>query len=116
MRRKIVEEPALFLKARAAAKEALVEVGLDENQKRCVKNLELIGNVSLGLARSLPAAVSSDTATGARQRLQPVWERARRRWDELSKTAAAVFMAPAAKPVFAGKEDRRKEDEVAHAG
>jgi ParB/RepB/Spo0J family partition protein len=93
VRRKIVEEPALFLKARAAAKEALVGAGLDENQQRCVKNLELIGNVSLGLARSLPAAVSSDTATAARERLQPVWERARRRWDELSKTAAVVFGA-----------------------
>jgi ParB/RepB/Spo0J family partition protein len=116
VRRKIVEEPSLFLKARAAAKEALVEAGLDEKQQRCVKNLELIGNVSLGLARSLPEVVSSGTATAARERLQPVWERARRRWGELSKTAEAVFMAPAAKAVSAGGADRDKEEELAHAG
>lgn len=110
VRRKIVEEPALFLKARAAAKEALVEAGLDENQKRCVKNLELIGNVSLGLARSLPAAVSSDTTTAARERLQTAWERARRRWDELSKTATMVFGV--------GQEaaGNLSSEEVAHAG
>lgn len=110
VRRKIVEEPALFLKARSAAKEALVETGLDENQKRCVKNLELIGNISLGLARSLPAAVSSDTATAARERLQPVWERARRRWDELSKTAAVVF------GVGRKSVGSLNSEEVAHAG
>ncbi|KAF0151951.1 MAG: nuclease [Elusimicrobia bacterium] len=93
VRRRIVDEPGLFLRARAAAKEALVDGVLDEKQRQCLRNLELIGNVSLGLARSLPSAVSSDTATAARERLQPAWERARRRWDELSKTAAAVFEA-----------------------
>jgi ParB/RepB/Spo0J family partition protein len=109
-RRKIVDDPALFLKARAAAKEAQVLAGLDENQQRCLKNLELIGNVSLGLARSLPAAVSSDTATAARERLGPVWERARRRWDELSKTAAVVFAV--------GQESVASQnlEEVAHVG
>ena len=110
VRRRIVEEPALFLKARAAAKEAFVEAGLDEKQQRCVKNLELIGNVSLGLARSLPGAVGSDTATAARERLQPVWERARRRWNELSKTAVVVFGV--------GRESvgSLSSEEVAHAG
>jgi len=114
-RDRILEDPALFLKALESTRhEDGGSLGIEE--LRCLKNLGLIGNIALGLARNLPAAVSSDTATAARERLLPAWERTRRRWDELSKTAAAVFMTAAAKPVFAGKEDRRKEEEVAHAG
>jgi len=110
-RRRMLEDPARFLKALEATRHKDAE-SLGPEEMRCLKNLELIGNVSLGLARSLPAAVSSDTATAARERLQPVWERTRRRWDELSRTAAAVFMAPATN----GGADRRNEEAPAHAG
>lgn len=114
-RRRMLEDPARFLKALEATRHK--DAGnLSGDELRCLKNLELIGNVSLGLARSLPAVVGSDTATAGRERLQPAWERTRRRFDELSKTVAAVFMAPAARPVLGGEADRRNEEVMAHVG
>jgi len=105
-RRRMLEDPARFLKALASARhEDAGSMGVDE--VRCLKNLDLIGNVSLGLARSLPAVAGSDTALGARERLKPAWDLARRRWDELSKTAAAVFMASATRPASDGGADSR---------
>lgn len=113
-RRRMLEDPARFLKALESTQHK--DAGsLGAEEMRCLKNLELIGNVSLGLARSLPAAAGSDTATAARELLQPAWERTRRRWDELSKTAASVFMATARRASDGGA-DRRKEEGVAHAG
>ena len=91
VRRKIVEDPALFLKARAAAKEARVEAGLDEKQQRCVKNLELVGNVSLGLMRSLPEAFNYDTPKVARERIQRAWTACRERFELLAKSVAGLL-------------------------
>jgi hypothetical protein len=89
-RRKMLEDPARFLKAWEATQgEALGALSAEEG--RCLKNLELIGNVSLGLARRLPALVGNDTATAARQRLGPVWTRVRGRWEELSKIVGMVL-------------------------
>ncbi len=89
-KRRILEDPARFLKALEAAKHK--DGGnMSSEEARCLKNLELVGNVSLGLARSLPAALAGETATAARERLRPAWERARRRWTELVKTASVVF-------------------------
>ena len=111
---RMLEDPARFLKALESTRHK--DAGsLSAEELRCLKNLELIGNVSLGLARSLPAVAGSDTAQGARERLKPAWERARRRWDELSKTAVLVFPASAAKPVSAGGAEDRKEEGMAHA-
>jgi len=95
-RRRMLEDPARFLKALEAAKR---KDGASSEEGRCLKNLEIIGNISLNLARSLPPLIGSDTAASARERLQPAWERARRRWSELDKTAAMVFA-----PEGAGKE------------
>ena len=91
VRRKIIEDPALFLKAQAAAKAGKVEAGLDDKQRRCVKNLELVGNVSLGLARGLPEALNYDTPGLARSRLSAAWRRARERFELLAKTAEALL-------------------------
>ena len=114
-RRRMLEDPARFLKVLESTRHG--DTGsLGPEEMRCLKNLELIGSVSLGLARSLPAAVSSDTATAARERLQPVWERTRRRWDELSRTAAAVFLAPMTRPVCDGEVDIRNGEAAAHVG
>lgn len=114
-RHRMLEDPARFLKALEATRHK--DAGsLGAEELRCLKNLDLIGNVSLGLARSLPAVVGSDTATAARERLGPAWERTRRRWDELSKTAAAVFMVCAARPVSGGGWERRNEEVMAHVG
>ena len=89
-RRKMLEDPARFLKAwEVTRQKASGTLGTEEG--RCLKNLELIGNISLGVARSLPGVIGSDTATAARERLIPAWARARRRWEELAKTATAVL-------------------------
>jgi len=105
-RRRMLEDPGRFLKALEAAKHK-DGANMSSEEARCLKNLELIGNVSLGLARSLPTALASETATEARERLRPAWERARRRWTELVKTASVVF-DPAA-------EARTADKETAHA-
>lgn len=113
-RGRMLEDPVRFLKALESTRHK--DAGsLSADEMRCLKNLELIGNVALGLARSLPAVAGSDTAQGARERLKPSWERARRRWDELSKTAALVFLASAAAK-SAGGADRCEEEVAGHAG
>jgi hypothetical protein len=114
-RRRMLEDPARFLKALASTRRQDAGI-LGADEARCLKNLDLIGNVSLGLARNLPVVAGSDTAEGARERLKPAWELARRRWDELSKTAAAVFMTLAARPAFDGGADRGHGEEASHAG
>lgn len=101
-KRRMLEDPARFLKALEAAKHK--DGGhMSSEEARCLKSLELIGSVSLGLARSLPTALAGETATAARERLRPAWERARRRWTELVKTASVVF-DPAAEEKMANRE------------
>jgi len=100
-KRRLLEDPARFLKALEAAKHK--DGPLSSQEARCLKNLELIGSVSLGLARSLPTALAGETATAARARLRPAWERARRRWTELVKTASVV-LDTAAEEQMAGRE------------
>lgn len=100
-RRRMLEDPARFLKALESTRHK--DAGsMGDDEARCLKNLDLIGNISLGLARSLPVVAGSDTAQGARERLKPAWERMRRRWEELSKTAAAVFGAGVSHEVAVG--------------
>lgn len=114
-RRRMLEDPARFLKALEAAKD--VEAGsLGPVAGRCVKNLELIGNLSLGLARSLPEAGGYDAAEGTRERLKRAWARARERWGLLEKTAACVFEVKAS-----GGEQRKAvvacgQEASVHAG
>ena len=91
IRRRIIEAPALFLKARAAAKEARAEAGLDEKQQRCVKNLELVGHVSLGLLRSLPEALNYDTPEAARCRMVRAWSACRERFELLAKSVVRLL-------------------------
>jgi ParB/RepB/Spo0J family partition protein len=90
-RRKMLEDPSRFLRAWNAARDLAGSV--TEEEGRCLKNLELIGNMSLGVARSLPRVAGTDTATAARERMIPVWTRTQRRWEELSKTALMVLGA-----------------------
>jgi ParB-like chromosome segregation protein Spo0J len=84
-RRKIVEDPALFLRARTAAKHGDAELG--EKESRCVKNMELVGNVSLSLARGLPEVLGCDVAVRARERLLAAWRRCHEHFGVLVKTA-----------------------------
>jgi len=87
---KIIEEPVLFLKvAEAARQRDAAKVGSQEG--RCMKNLELLGNIALGLTRSLTEAGGSDTTEGVRERLKPMWERVMGRVKLLERTGVAIF-------------------------
>lgn len=113
-RRRMLEDPARFLKVMEATK--LGDAGnLGPAAGRCLKNLELIGNVSLGMARSLPAAAGYDAGEGTRERLRMAWVRARERWRLLEKTAAAVFEVRA-ESVAAGKNVENTQEVINHAG
>ena len=113
-KRRMLEDPARFLKVLEAAK--LGNAGnLGPAAGRCLKNLELIGSVSLGMARSLPAAAGYDAGEGTRERLRTAWERARERWQLLEKTAAAVFEVRV-ESVVAGKNAENCQEVIDHAG
>lgn len=87
-RRKIVEDPALFLRARSAARHGEAELG--EKESRCVKSLTLVGNVSLSLARGLPEVLGCDVAVLPRERLLAAWRRCREHFEVLAKTAEGL--------------------------
>lgn len=86
-RRKIVAEPAMFLKARAAAGR---DSALSEKGNHCLKSIELIGNVSLGLTRSLPETLHCEGTETEKERLGAAWAISLKRFEQLSKTAFAV--------------------------
>lgn len=89
-REKMLADPSRFLKAVSAAKVR----GLDREEDRCWKNLELIGRVSLVLARDLTTVLTGDTQSEARSRLWPVWQASERRWTQLAQTARTVWGLP----------------------
>jgi len=89
-KRRMLEDPGRFLKASEAAK-AIEAASLDPVAGRCLKNLELIGNVSLGLARSLAEVLGYDAPEETRERFKRAWARTREQWGLLEKTAASVF-------------------------
>lgn len=90
VRKRIVADPALFLRARAAAQAGKPEGGLTDPESRCVRNLDLVGNVALGLARDLPRVLDSEGGM-ARGKIVAVWDRCRERLELLVRTAAALF-------------------------
>jgi ParB family chromosome partitioning protein len=87
MRRKIAADPAMFLKARAAAGR---DGALSEKGNHCLKSIELIGNVSLGLTRSLPETLHCEGTEAEKERLGAAWAVSMARFAQLSKTASAV--------------------------
>ena len=111
----MVEDPKRFLKASEAAK-AIGAEGLDPAAGRCLKNLELIGNVALGLARSLPEILDYDATDETRKRLKHAWARTREHCGVLEKVAGSVF---AAKPSAGEKPELAvdcQQEANAHAG
>ncbi|MEK7875344.1 MAG: hypothetical protein AAB325_04090, partial [Pseudomonadota bacterium] len=92
-KRRIAEDPERFLKAFEAAGKGPQNPALSEAENRVFKQLELIGNVALGLARNLPAVLGYDAGPAARGALWPAWERACKRWALLAETAAAMRAA-----------------------
>ena len=87
LRRKIVEDPALFLKARAAAGR---DGALSEKGNRCLKSIELIGHVSLGLTRNLSETLHCEGAEAEKERLGTAWTLCLERFELLKKTADAL--------------------------
>lgn len=92
-RRKIAQDPERFLKALEAAGKGSQNPMLSEAENRVLKQLELVGNVALGLARHLPGALGYDAGPAARGVLWPAWEKAAKRWALLAETAAAMRAA-----------------------
>lgn len=90
---RILEDPARFLKALEASGKGALEPGLSEAENRVFKQLELIGNVALGLTRGLPQVLGYDAGEAARGKLWSSWERAAKRWALLVETAAALKAA-----------------------
>lgn len=88
VRKKIAADPSLFLKAQAAARLGPQDPALSEPENRALKNLDLIGNVSLGLVRLWPQVMNYDTPEGAREKLSQAWTRNRKRYGLLEEAAA----------------------------
>jgi ParB/RepB/Spo0J family partition protein len=86
-RLKIVEDPALFLKAGTAAGR---DSALSENGNRCLKSIGLIGNVSLGLTRKLSETLHCEGMEAETERLSAAWLQCLERFELLKKTAYAV--------------------------
>jgi hypothetical protein len=84
----VVADPVRFLKATEAAQTAVAAAGTGA-ETRCAKNLELLGNIAQGVTRGMVEVAGADEC--ARERLLPVWTRARNRLNRLNKTGAAVF-------------------------
>jgi ParB/RepB/Spo0J family partition protein len=92
-RRKIVDDPERFLKALEAAGKGPQDPALSEAENRVLKQLELIGNVALGLARNLPAVLGYDAGPVARGALWSAWEKTCKRWALFAETAEAIRAA-----------------------
>lgn len=92
-RRKIVEDPARFLKVLAASAAGPQDPTLSEAENRAHKQLELVGNVALGLTRGLPPVLGYDAGEIARAKLWSAWERAAKRLALLDETVAALKAA-----------------------
>ena len=92
-RSRMVEEPARFLAALNQARKGALDLKLSDAENRCVKNLELIGNVALALVRQLPETFTYDTQAEIRVTIQRAWGRCSERLEMLAKTAEAIFTA-----------------------
>jgi len=103
VRARILEDPARFLKALEAASKGPQDPALSEAENRALRQLELVGNVALGLTRSLPPMLGYDADGG---KLWPAWERAAKRLALLDETVAALKAA----------RDKNKEAGYAQSG
>jgi len=92
-RRKIAEDPARFLKALEAARSGPQDPDLSETENRALKQMELIGNIALGLTRNLPQVLGYDAGPVACARLWAAWESAQKRMTLLVEAASALKAA-----------------------
>lgn len=103
---RILEDPARFLKALEVLGKGPQEPGLNEAENRAFKQIELIGNVALGLTRGLPQVLGYDAGEAARATLWSSWERAAKRLALLEEAVAALKAS----------ESERKEGERDQSG
>lgn len=106
VRERILEDPARFLQALGASSRGSQDPALSEAENRALKQLEIIGNVALGLTQGLARIFSYDAGETTRARLWPAWERAARRLALLGETVAALKAA----------QENKTEDEHAQSG
>lgn len=99
---KIIEDPMLFLRALEESQRATGRLDLNPGESRVVKNLELIANVSSGLAWHLPKVFGSDAGGPAKDKLSQVWDFCQERLGRLQKTMAALLSADEPSKVHAG--------------
>jgi len=90
-RSRIARDPVVFLRAQSAARAGAQDAELSEGENRCAKNLLLIGNVCLGVTRSLPQVCAGEGSGPSRRKLAFLWKECLERFKALAKTAAAVF-------------------------
>lgn len=90
---RILEDPVRFLKALEASIGGADDITLAEPESRALKQLTLIGNVALGLARSMPGILGYDAPDGARLKLLTAWKSSCRRLALLAETLAALESA-----------------------
>lgn len=93
VRKKIVEDPVLFLKAREAAQ---TNFSFNDVESRCVKNLTIVGNICVGLVKSLPEALPTESTGPVRETIYKAWRDCNEKYRWLEKTAATVLGEPRA--------------------
>lgn len=112
VRRKIAEDPARFLAALEAAGKGADDPTLSEAENRALKQLELIGNVALGLARSLPKLMGYDTNEQPRSKLWTAWECAAEKIILLQHTAEALKAAGKTKEESKDAQSRNTDGDI----
>ena len=93
VRVRILEDPARFLKVLEAASKGTQDPAMSEAENRAFKHLELVGNVALGLTRSLPQVLGYDADAACGGKLWPAWEKAAKRLALLDETVTALKAA-----------------------
>lgn len=88
VKKKIGEDPALYLKARQAAQ---ATADLNEPESRCVRNLTIVGNICVGLVKSLPEALPTESTGSIRETIHKAWADCDEKYRWLEKTAATVL-------------------------
>jgi ParB/RepB/Spo0J family partition protein len=92
-KRRIAQDPERFLKVLEAARTGPRNPALSELENRVLKHLELIGNMSLGLTRSLPEVLGYDGGAPARAALWPAWDKTAKRLALLEEAAEGLRAA-----------------------
>ncbi len=93
VRERIAEDPARFLKVLEAQASGPEDPALSSAENRAFKQMDLIGNVALGLTRGLPQVLGYDAGEAVRDKLWPAWERAAKRLNFLEEAVAALKAA-----------------------